>query len=172
MIVSVRAPIIPAATCRPSGDMNTLCTVPRVRIDFTTSPFSRSTTSTQLHPLDDRDVHLPPIVADRDVVRPSRERDPARDLHDVRRHDFERAVDLVAEVEGAPVRRRAATPCAFGIPSMICTTSFVTGSMMCTLSPAEFVWTMRTWPDWAAAGAAIANGNERARARRPGTTSL
>ncbi len=30
--------------------MNTLCTVPSVGIDFTTSPCSRSTTSTQLQP--------------------------------------------------------------------------------------------------------------------------
>ena len=40
---------------------------------------------------------------------------------------------------------------------------------MCTLSPAEFVWTIRTLPDWAAAGVAGATGSERARARKPGT---
>ena len=57
----------------------------------------------------DRDVDLPAIVADGDVVRPSRERNPVRDRHDVRRHDLQRAVDLVAEVEDAPVRLRRDT---------------------------------------------------------------
>ena len=55
---------------------------------------------------------------------------------------------------------------------MICTTSFVTGSMMCTLSPAELVWTMRTSPDWAAVGEAVTNWSDRASVRKPGTTSL
>ena len=49
---------------------------------------------------------------------------------------------------------------------MTCTTWFVTGSMMCTLSPAEFVWTIRTLPDCAAAGATVASGNKRVRANR------
>ena len=46
-----------------------------------------------------------------------------------------------------------------------------TGSMICTLSPAEFVWTIRTVPACAAEGETVANGNERVRARKPGTTN-
>ena len=43
--------------------------------------------------------------------------------------------------------------------------------MICTLSPAEFVWTIRTVPACAAEGETVANGNERVRARKPGTTN-
>ena len=46
------------------------------------------------------------------------------------------------------------TPCGMGIPMITSTTSFVVGSMMWTLSPAAFVWMMRTLPDWALNGAA------------------
>ena len=61
------------------------------------------------------------------------------------------------------------TPWAIGSPSITSTTSFVAGSMMWTLSPAAFVWMMRTLPDWALIGPArttLPNAKERTLERR------